>query len=200
MIDIQAAAKKIGVKIKEWPGNCYAIASKFVAFNIVTGRAVYGHYYGRVEPGTMFSTRGLPFIRHGWIVKPDGGIVDPTRWVFESAKPYVYEGPADATVYDAGGRELREALFVKPGCPKYSIEYPAVRFPSDPELTALIQSRLPDDQPLNALRANQLDWIANLPPEHFGDLAKPFYQWLKDGGRQALIPIDFRTEVFADGP
>ena len=32
---------------------------------------------------------------HVWIERPDGTIVDPTRWVFEGVWPYVYEGPAD---------------------------------------------------------------------------------------------------------
>ena len=32
---------------------------------------------------------------HVWIELPDGSVLDPTRWAFEGAWPYVYSGPAD---------------------------------------------------------------------------------------------------------
>ncbi len=32
---------------------------------------------------------------HVWLERPDGTVVDPTRWAMEGKWPYIYEGPAD---------------------------------------------------------------------------------------------------------
>ena len=93
-IDIGKAAKKIGIPMRSWAGRCYEIACLFVEKGVVNGTPVYGHWLGKVDPKAQkFGERsGLPFQHHGWVLMKNGTVVDPTRWVFENAKPYVFIG------------------------------------------------------------------------------------------------------------
>lgn len=89
---------------EQWRGQCYGVALALVEAKLIDGRAVYGHYYGPISPtsnpfgaraGTSFPTH------HGWIVTPDGQILDPTRWVFEDREPYIYHlDPCNCGDYD----------------------------------------------------------------------------------------------------
>lgn len=99
--DIQTVAAVIEMPVADWPGNCYAVACKMLAAGLLAGRAVYGHYLGPIHPGTMF--HGKPIVHHGWIETPDGRIVDPTRWVFTGASPYIHEVELPCLDYDEGG-------------------------------------------------------------------------------------------------
>jgi len=91
---IEDVAKAIGIPVKEWKGNCYAISCAIVKNKIVKGNAVYGHWTGPVNRNSMFyQTSQVGFVRHGWILMPDNEtVVDPTRWVFEDADPYIFMG------------------------------------------------------------------------------------------------------------
>lgn len=102
VLDPEAVAAAIKIPVSEWPGNCYAIACQMVEAGLVTGRAVYGHYLGRIRPGTLFY--GKPIVHHGWVVTADEQIIDPTRWVFEGVAPYIhYATTANSHEYDEGG-------------------------------------------------------------------------------------------------
>jgi len=83
--------------VEKWPGNCHAIAHAIVKAKLVDGIAVYGHWTGPVHPQSSFYSRSKAgFCRHGWVELADGRVLDPTRWVFENVKPYLYIGdPAD---------------------------------------------------------------------------------------------------------
>lgn len=89
----EEAAKRIQWPLSKWPGNCYTIASMLVDHKVIKGTAVYGHWLGSVARGSMFF--GKPIIQHGWILQEDGTVVDPTRFVFENAKPYIWTGRED---------------------------------------------------------------------------------------------------------
>jgi hypothetical protein len=95
----EQVAKAIGVQLKDWPGNCYGIASLMVDKGVVTdGVAVYGHWLGQVHPKSMFYPKwhAIRFCQHGWIRLDSGEILDPTRYVFEHIHgPYIYEGNPD---------------------------------------------------------------------------------------------------------
>ncbi len=83
----------IGEQAEAWVARCYEISCAIVAAGLVDGEAVYGHWLGKVAPGSHFADRKkLPFIPHGWILLKDGRVLDPTRWVFENVKPYLYVG------------------------------------------------------------------------------------------------------------
>lgn len=94
----QAVADAIQVPLHEWPGNCYAIACAVLKSGMVRGRATYGHYYGYISPLSI-PFGGRKWSRHGWITRRKT-IVDPTRWVFEAVKPYIYVGPVNDADYD----------------------------------------------------------------------------------------------------
>lgn len=83
-----------------------ALSRDEVQHRDVQGEVRYGNWMGPIHPDCP-EFGGRPFAHHGWVEKADGSIVDPTRWVFEHVKPYIYEGPNDH--YDAGGNEIREA-------------------------------------------------------------------------------------------
>jgi hypothetical protein len=89
-LDVNEVAKAIDVPADEWAGRCYEISCHIRDAKLVPegSRAVYGKYDGPVAPGTLFF--GKPYIAHGWLLLPDGLIVDPTRWVFEGEAPYIY--------------------------------------------------------------------------------------------------------------
>lgn len=109
-------ARAIGQPTKKWPGNCYAIASMMVKAKLVEGKAVYGHWLGRVGDCNLFS--GKPVVRHGWIRQPNGTVVDPTRWVFEEKKPYIFVGhERDAAICeDFEGHDALDSVCKHCGC------------------------------------------------------------------------------------
>lgn len=85
-----------GIAVDDWPGNCYAIAVALVESGLLPDRfeAVYGHWTGPISSRSRFADRrALGFTGHGWALDPDSGtVVDPTRWVFEHADPYIFVG------------------------------------------------------------------------------------------------------------
>ena len=79
-------AEAISAPVAAWPGNCFAIATAMVDAGLCPpgSVAVYGHWTGPVHPRSMFYSRsGAGFCNHGWVLKPDGTVIDPTRFVFE---------------------------------------------------------------------------------------------------------------------
>lgn len=99
---LKACEKTLGEKAETWIARCYEISCRIVEAGLVKGEAVYGHWLGPVHHRSHFAERSksLPFIQHGWIRLEDGTVLDPTRWVFEARKPYLYEGvePDDFSV------------------------------------------------------------------------------------------------------
>lgn len=93
-IDIQKVEKAIGIPALEWKGRCFEIASAMVQRKVVEGTAVYGHWVGSIAQSSFFSDkRALGFCNHGWVVLHDElTVVDPTRWVFEDKRPYIFIG------------------------------------------------------------------------------------------------------------
>lgn len=89
-LTVKRVEKVIGQRASKWKGNCYGIAGALVAKKLVEGVAVYGLYHGHIAKTSMFA--GQPFARHGWVLAPDGTVIDPTRWVFEDVEPYIFEG------------------------------------------------------------------------------------------------------------
>lgn len=83
--------KAIGEPASAWVSRCYEISCKIVEAKLVRGEAVYGHWTGPVHKDSHFARyASAPFIRHGWILLEDGRVLDPTRWVFEAAEPYLF--------------------------------------------------------------------------------------------------------------
>ena len=55
----------------------------------------------------------------------------------------------------------------------------------------LIVTKLLDVPPsTKKLSLGQLFYLANLPPEEFGDFCKDFYKWLDEMNCRAFVPLD----------
>lgn len=192
-------------KAKDWEAKCFAVATAFVEKKIVDGDAVYGHWRGPVAKRSRFYEKSLslPFIQHGWVVLPDDRIVDPTRWCFEAAKPYVFYGDNQGE-YDEGGNRWR-ALQRGP-VPCYEA------FEDEGHLVAITKDVMDAatwsfveryleldytfaEQPVGELTEAQIVWLAHAPPDQLGDHAGAVYAALKKLGRAGIIPIDNRRMI-----
>lgn len=181
-MDAEEVAELIHWPLDEWPGFCYGIAECLLDAGIVEGHLRYGHWLGPVAHGSMFW--GRPLIRHGWVEKPDGTIVDPTRWVFEDAEPYIYEGRND--FYDAGGNVFLRLNMTAPPARTWADDEKVweVEFPE------AVEELLPDYAVEKSFE--QLMWIAHLPLDLLGAQAAETFTALILSGHSALIPIDNR--------
>ena len=196
--DVDAVAKLISVPVKDWPGNCHTISQKILAAGLVPGGKLrYGHWLGPVVESTMF--HGKPINRHGWLdVVNDGTtiVVDPTRWVFEAAKPYIYRAPDFDGFYDIGGNAFKMSLMLQ--------SEPPDNDGKPPQLT------LPDDHVGNAIRhilgeysgdtvsIRQAHYVATQPLQFLAGQAKEIYEWLDSHDERALVPMDNWQYVMDD--
>ena len=194
---LAAAVKFVGAPVKDWEGNCFAIASKLAPH--VGGVAVYGHYLGRVnaKKGYWRGYAGMPFQRHGWIVLPGGDdetIIDPTRWSFEAVKPYIWTGKNDGS-YDEGGNRFRGSMLADPrdvpGDSGDVVEF----FMSCEEAFNRVGRLVGDtfcygeDDPY--LDRSLIRYLANVPPDTIGWCwVAEVYDKIIEAGESAAIPID----------
>ena len=194
---IEEVARKICVPVEEWPGNCHSIAHSILHSGLVEGTLRYGHYLGKVAKGTMFY--GKPLIGHGWVesrMDPEVAegcpsdiiIVDPTRWVFEGRDPYIFQTPDFEGEYDVGGNAFRALTMANRPVPAFNTKGKPARLPEDGIGTVMRQ--LLDDHVGPDICADQMFYLANLPPRFLGGFEKDIYQWFEDQGRRAFIPID----------
>jgi len=109
-------AEKIGLPVRDWPGNCFAIAASILQKGVVEGSVRYGTYCGPVHPESRFENR--PYISHGWI-RRENLIVDPTRWTLtQPYDPAILVGTR-FDEYDPGGQDLRRKLRAAQSAPQW---------------------------------------------------------------------------------
>lgn len=192
-LTVEKLEEAMGLPRSFWEGQCYGVAC--AAAELIDGaRAVYGHWLGGVnEEGFWGDKAGLPFIQHGWVKLPDGRVLDPTRWSFEAAAPYIFLGENEGE-YDMGGQSWRKAM--RPPPP-----------PNDPEdqKYTLTLSRgaldtlngLLGRTPSSEFGNKQLFWLANAPLDDLHPHAREFYVALIacEDHMQAYIPIDHQHDV-----
>lgn len=91
---LEECEEVLGDRAFAWAGRCFEIASRIVDAGLVPGGvAVYGHWTGSIHPRSIFyDRRHLGFVPHGWILRDDGTVIDPTRWAFEGKRPYLFQG------------------------------------------------------------------------------------------------------------
>jgi len=196
-LTIEICEKGIKEPAHKWHKRCHEIAHRIVDAGLVEGSVCYGHYLGPIDPDGRWSNReGLAFQRHGWILLPDGRILDPTRFSFENKDPYLYIGE-NADEYDEGGNVFRGAMMES--CPspdetnykkKLKLKAPAASKPLFEMLT---------DTPFSKMTFEQLHWVANIPYNQLDFAAGPIYQVLIDSNFAALIPIDNRRRAKREG-
>jgi hypothetical protein len=236
-LDPREVGEKIGVPVETWHGRCHEIAGLMLAAGLVDGKLRYGMWLGPCDPEGHFAGRTLS--HHGWIERErakrcmgcgrpfriDGPccelnksspavVIDPTRWVFENTKPYIFEGHDCEGFYDVAGDVLRRA-FARP-YPKEPEPWEVARSTPAPDVTLemepphplhtaiLIHENGGDPVQLErgrkiTLPARGIAWLANCPLSMLGDLAGPLYEALYKAGQEALIPIDNREAVKGDG-
>jgi len=193
---IEQCAKAIGWPVALWKGHCFTVASMIVDRKLIKGgRAVYGHFIGKVDPKSYFGERAHHgFVQHGWVLLPDGRVFDPTRWAFEDKAPYIFVGPADD--YDEGGNRFRTAMHGNP--PDFdpdekSFDVPKRVLASGPwtHVEKLLRIDVTTQEP-GTLSEAQLFWLANADFSALQPHAFEVYQAIATLGRIALIPYDNR--------
>jgi len=182
--EIEAA---IGIKAKDWNGRCYEIATKLHDSGLVKGQVRYGLYWGRISRNSE-KFAGRTITHHGWIERPDRTVVDPTRWAFEGARPYVWSGWG-GKVYDVGGSALYEN---DPLPTQVKDSDQEIDLGLDRETRAFV-SRLLKDPP--KMIKEHAVWLAHRSPDSLGRWAKPIYQALVDRGLGAYLQHDMRVAV-----
>jgi hypothetical protein len=183
-------ADAIDIPLSEWPGNCYGIACAILKAGLVEGRAVYGHFLGTSAPGSIFY--GKPLVHHGWIETPDGKIVDPTRWVFECAQPYLFVSPTRETKdYDEGGNVYR----LKTEKPAPAFNPKEQLFSLSAEAVPMINGMLKRPNADNQVCISEMFWLANLSLYTLSDMAKPLYEELERLDMLSLVPVDNKWKI-----
>ena len=188
MITIKECEEAIGIPTADWVSRCHEIANAILRAGLVKGESRYGLYLGSIARTSYFAGRKLT--RHGWIELDDGGIFDPTRWVFEDVDPYIFVCEKDderVEDYDIGASSIRVSTNSEP--PDYSGESlpgKQVKFPDvvEPFLLRIFGRTDPCKR--------QCFWLANQAPDLLDILAKPIYQAFIDADHGAWVPIDFR--------
>lgn len=194
-IDIEDVAELIGVPIDDWAGRCHEIASKLLKCNIIKGELCYGVWAGSIHPDSHFAGRKIT--HHGWIECSNGEVVDPTRWVFECAEPYIYVGPRGKE-YDFGGNDLRAEMCQNKTLPpppgRGDKSWPLIDLTPDAVLS--IRSILQHTG--DNIGVQQLFYLANCHPSVLGESIVPIYEWIIGLGHSGLIPIDNRRRYCPD--
>ena len=190
-LDPVRIAERIGMELGKWPGNCYAVACQMLKSKVVKGRPAYGNYHGPVAPSSMFF--GKVVVRHGWIERADGMIVDPTRWVFEGVEPYIYEG-LPSMEYDEGANLLR-AGFARPA-PIFNPDKQMVAVPHG-ETRELFSALLGMSEVRPEINTEQALWLGNMPLQALGGNAKPVYEALTAMSLKVFVPIDNYKRVMS---
>lgn len=92
-LTVEEIEEAVGATAIDW--DSMGVAEAIVNRGLVDGTAVRGYWTGLVEPMSDVVRDPSGRVPHSWIVTPSGFVLDFTRWRFEQAPPYIYEGPAD---------------------------------------------------------------------------------------------------------
>lgn len=194
-IKVEDVVRACGYTTDRWAGNCHGVATAVVEKGLVPkgSRVVHGHWRGPVSPSCAISRWYqqhclLGWVAHSWVVMPDGTVIDPTRWVFEDAYPYIYEGKRQGWFYDAGGNVWRKTIRspaprFEPGDRYFSLNSPLLA-----DLKEVIQALLDTEE--EEVTAKQLCWLANFSPDELHPYTKDYYVALQKMDLQAFVPID----------
>lgn len=188
-IEATEVARRIGVSLDQWPGNCMAIATACVKHGVVKGRVVYGMWHGPIDRRSRFA--GRSFTHHAWVAVDAKTVFDPTRWCFDRpAAPYIWQG-VPGEEYDEGGGRLtmayRSPLPPSPMGRKLCMALP-------PELAAYVERET--QSPCSAMPMSRLGWLLKVPPQMLPEPGA-LYAEVKRLKMEALVPIDYRRAVEA---
>jgi hypothetical protein len=197
MLDIDTAEHMVGEPASKWHGRCYEIAVA-ISECLLGAAPVYGHWTGPVDPDGWWGRRGgSPFVQHGWIIfKGRSEIMDPTRFSFEHADPYIYFGEADH--YDEGGNDWRSAA-ARP-CPEFNFSNGSVTLTARPDssLARHLDALMPDIRMAThvVIDKKQAFWLANAHYARLEPFAKEIYLELEKHDLRGFVPIDNWNRAF----
>lgn len=186
-MNISSIEKTIGIKSEDWKGHCHLIASKLLEHNIVQGTLCYGNFFGEIHPDSLFADYSFP--RHGWVKLSDGRICDPTRWVFENKKPYIFIEFDLFNEYDFGGNKFKE-IFKSPQ-PEFNPK--SRQFEIGEDYLFVVRNILNIDR--NFVSIEELIWMASLSLNILQNEAKPVFEFVQSCDLSAFIPIDNRQYI-----
>lgn len=196
----RVCARRIAVPLKNWPGNCYLIATAVLKAGLVddlkpehgAARVAYGLYTGPIAKTGRFG--GRPISHHGWIEFDSGLVVDPTAWAFTDTAPALAATSIDE--YDLAGSRFRSMVVMRPA-PPFGKHDKTFVLPVDEVEGIATAGMLLGAGPEwdRRLGLAQMMWLANLPLEQLGSHAKPLYRAIASTGNAAMIPIDNRLYV-----
>jgi len=189
--DIAKIEKKINFPVENWPANCYSVAVSIYKAGLVPAksRCRYGVWWGPIRTKKHF--QGRTFTHHGWIELPDKRVYDPTRFVFEDVKPYIWVGGYSEKFYDIAGQRLNAGMHREfPAREKEGIKLTAKQRAI---IAPFMPSVLAEDPDFG-----QMMWLAHFPVDLMGDQAKPVLKVFDQLDLQALIPLDIRRYVLED--
>jgi len=98
---IHEIVRAIKLPTRKWMGNCCFVVQRILEKGLVDGTLAYGFWLDPLHEDSFTRLSRLLDREdnwrqpptHGWILRPDGHtVVDPTRWVFENARPYLFCG------------------------------------------------------------------------------------------------------------
>jgi len=190
-LDPRDVAKQIDLPVRNWPGNCFAIAANMLREGVVEGAVRYGTYCGPVHPESRFENR--PLISHGWI-RQESLIVDPTRWTLtQPYDPAILVGTR-FDQYDPGGQGLRRKLRAAQSAPSWA-EGRAEHDLSALSGSAQRRAKVILESDRQIITTAQLNWLANAPVDRLGDHAEEIYRWIGSLGKSCFIPVDNQALV-----
>jgi len=171
-------------------GNCYAVSVVMAKMIGDGARAIYGKYHGtNVEcPGSLFH-------RHGWVEYKDS-IFDPTRWVFEGKKPYMWIGPNDSKEYDEGGWRMMDQPGLRTEQPEREQGKLVFVDWKTPGLPLFLSSLFDDDRICTHMTPMEFHYIAHVSPKHLGYYAIEVYEKMRELKLGVMIPMD--NQAYAD--
>lgn len=190
-LDPRDVAEKIDLPVRDWPGNCFAVAAAMIREGVLEGAVRYGTYCGPVHPESLFENR--PIITHGWVAQ-DHRVVDPTRWTLtQPYHPAILAGTRFED-YDPGGQELRRKIRAAQSAPQW------VEGREEHDLSALSGSAQRKSHVIlecdrQIITTAQLNWLANAPVDRLGDDAEEIYRWIGELGKSCFIPVDNQALV-----
>lgn len=207
-LTLAAVTRAMGAPPPQWKGQCTAVCSHVLEAGLVEGDLIHGMWVGEFSPKGYFASRAhMGMTQHTWILLKDGvTIVDPTRWVFEAKRPYIFVSKDVLTEpYDEGGARVKESqlLRFRVPWPEDGVFGGTSKKPSNlrelvsaatlEALLLLIEGYDPGASKTTLAKCTpfQLMWLGSMPYHWYGDVvASDLYLALDKLGRRAVVPID----------
>lgn len=195
-LTIEDVEQALDLPASKWHGQCYGIATGILEAELIEGDPIYGHFLGDIsDEGFWRGRKGHPFVQHGWILLPDGQILDPTRFSFENEDPYIYIGDG-GTDYDEGGDMWRAATLQPCPVPKGDrVKNQGWELGTNETFAFQLLTGTPFDK----MTTEQVFWIANLPYAAMSSYIPIVYPVLKRYDMTGLVPLDNWRRAFREG-